>query len=72
MALAYINGKKDPHTIAVYSPPLLLINLTGQTELSYKNVTPLAMLINDFGAFAVPAGSPYKTVGDLLVPGLTC
>ena len=65
VALAYINGKKDPHTIAVYSPPLLLINLTGQTELSYKNVTPLAMLINDFGAFAVPAGSPYKTVGDL-------
>jgi putative tricarboxylic transport membrane protein len=65
VALAYINGKKDPHTIAVYSPPLLLINLTGQTDLSYKNVTPLAMLINDFGAFAVPANSPYKTINDL-------
>ncbi|GHS99734.1 tricarboxylic transport TctC [Synergistales bacterium] len=65
VALAYINAKKDPHTIAVYSPPLLLINLTGQTELSYKNVTPLAMLINDFGAFAVPKDSPYKTIGDL-------
>ncbi|MDR3229982.1 MAG: tripartite tricarboxylate transporter substrate binding protein [Synergistaceae bacterium] len=65
VALAYINAKKDPHTITVYSPPLLLINLTGQTELSYKNVTPLAMLINDFGAFAVPDDSPYKTIGDL-------
>jgi putative tricarboxylic transport membrane protein len=65
VALAYINGKKDPHTIAVCSPPLLFINLTGQTELSYKNITPLAMLINDFGAFAVPANSPYQNVGDL-------
>ncbi|MDR1873634.1 MAG: tripartite tricarboxylate transporter substrate binding protein [Synergistaceae bacterium] len=65
VALAYINARKDPHTIAVYSPPLLLINLTGQTELSYKNVTPLAMLINDFGAFAVPKDSPYKNINDL-------
>jgi putative tricarboxylic transport membrane protein len=65
VALAYINAKKDPHTITVYSPPLLLINLTGQTELSYKNVTPLAMLINDFGAFAVPKDSPYQTINDL-------
>jgi putative tricarboxylic transport membrane protein len=65
VALAYINGKKDPHTITVYSPPLLLINLTGQTELGYKNVTPLAMLINDYGAFAVHKDSPYKTINDL-------
>ena len=65
VALAYINGKKDPHTITVYSPPLLLINLKGQTTLSYKNVTPLAMLINDYGAFAVPKDSPYKTVKEL-------
>jgi putative tricarboxylic transport membrane protein len=65
VALAYISGKKDPHTIAVYSPPLLLINLTGQTELSYKNVTPLAMLINDFGAFAVPKDPPYQNINEL-------
>ena len=65
VALADINGKRDPHTIVVYSPPLLLINLTGQTELSYKNITPLAMLINDFGAFAVPANSPYQNINDL-------
>ena len=47
MALAYIARKKDPHVITVYSPPLLLINLTGQTPLSYRNVTPIAMMIND-------------------------
>lgn len=66
VALAYIAKKKDPHVITVYSPPLLLINLTGQTPLSYKDITPIAMLINDFGAFAVPKNSPYKNMGDLI------
>ncbi len=66
VALAYIQRKKaDPYTITVYSPPLLLINLTGQTPLSYKNVTPIAMLINDFGAFAVPKGSKYRSAKEV-------
>ncbi|MDR3076721.1 MAG: tripartite tricarboxylate transporter substrate binding protein [Synergistaceae bacterium] len=65
VGLSYIKGKKNPHTIAVYSPPLLLINLMGQTRLSYRNLTPLAMLTNDFGAFAVRKDSPYQTVNDL-------
>lgn len=65
VALAYIARKKDPHVITVYSPPLLLINLTGQTPLSYQNITPIAMMINDFGAFAVPKGSPYKSINDV-------
>ena len=67
VALAYMQEKKgNPYEIVVYSPPLLLINLTGQTQLSYKNLTPLAMLINDFGAFAVPKNSPYKTINDVM------
>lgn len=65
VALAYIARKKDPHVITVYSPPLLLINLTGQTPLSYKNTTPIAMMINDFGAFAVPKNSPYQGIKDV-------
>lgn len=65
VALAYIARKKDPHVITVYSPPLLLINQTGQTPLSYKSITPIAMMINDFGAFAVPKNSPYTSIGDV-------
>ncbi|MDO4787021.1 MAG: tripartite tricarboxylate transporter substrate binding protein [Fretibacterium sp.] len=65
VALAYIARKKDPHVITVYSPPLLLINLTGQTPLSYRNVTPIAMMINDFGAFVVPKNSPYRNIKDV-------
>jgi len=67
VALAYLQKRKgNPYTLAVYSPPLLLINLTGQTKLSYKDTTPIAMLINDYGAFAVPADSPYKTINDVI------
>ncbi len=67
VALAYLQDKKgNPYEVAVYSPPLLLINLTGQTKLSYKNVTPLAMLIHDYGAFAVPKNSKYKTIKDVM------
>lgn len=67
VGLAYMQKKKgDPYSIIVYSPPLILINLTGQTNLSFKDVTPLAMLINDFGAFAVPKDSPYRTIGDVM------
>jgi len=67
VGLAYMQEKKgSPYHVVVYSPPLLLINLTGQTQLSYKNLTPLAMLINDFGAFAVPKDSPYRTINDVM------
>lgn len=65
--LAYIQRKKnDPYVITVYSPPLLLINLTGQTPLGYKNLTPIARLIDDYGAFAVPKNSPYNSMMDVV------
>lgn len=67
VALAYLQKKKgNPYSLAVYSPPLLLINLTGQTQLGYKNLTPISMLINDFGAFGVPKNSPYKNMQELM------
>ena len=60
-ALAYLQQRKgDPYTVAVYSPPLLLINLTGQTKLSFKDTTPIARLISDYGAFAVPKILPIN------------
>lgn len=67
VALAYLQTKKgDPYEVAVYSPPLLLIRLSGQTTLSYKDVTPIARLICDYGAFAVPKNSPYRTINDVM------
>ncbi|SJZ69264.1 tripartite tricarboxylate transporter substrate binding protein [Consotaella salsifontis] len=65
--LAYMTQKAKSDTIvSVYSPPLLLINLSGTTPLSYKNTTPLARLISDYEAFAVKADSPYKDLNDVI------
>ncbi len=66
IALTYLQRKKgDPYALTVFSPPLILINLTGQTKLGYKNITPISMLIQDFGAFGVPKDSPYKDIKEV-------
>jgi putative tricarboxylic transport membrane protein len=66
VALEYIQRKKaDPYLLTVFSPPLILINLTGQTRLSYKNLTPISMLINDYGAFGVPKNSRFSNIGEV-------
>jgi len=63
-SLQELKGKDN--TITVYSPPLILINLNGTTELGYKNVTPLSRLIADYAAYVVAANSPYKTMNDVM------
>lgn len=67
VALAHMQTKKgDPYNVIVFSPPLLLINLTGQTQYSYKDLTPLAMLIHDYGAFAVSKKSKYNSITEIM------
>jgi putative tricarboxylic transport membrane protein len=65
--LANLQEKKgSDKIICVYSPPLILTNLNGTTELSYKDVTPLARLIADYAVFVVAADSPYNTISDVM------
>ncbi len=67
VTLAYMQDRKGSDTLlVVYSAPLLLINLTGTTPLSYKNTTPLARLIVDYGCFAVAKKSKFKTINDVM------
>jgi putative tricarboxylic transport membrane protein len=66
VALEYIQRKKgNPYLLTVFSPPLILINLTGQTPLGYKDLTPISMLINDYGAFGVPKNSKYASISEV-------
>jgi len=65
--LAYMQEKKGTDgLISVYSPPLILINLNGSTEFSYKDTTPLARLIADYGVFVVSKDSEYKSINDVM------
>ena len=56
----------DDKTLVVYSPPLILINLNGSSEFSYKNTTPISRLIADYGAFVVPKDSKFKSINEVM------
>lgn len=63
----YLKGKDgNAHYLAANSSLVLLNNLLGSSELSYKDFTPLAMLTTEWISVAVKADSPYKTGKDLL------
>lgn len=52
--------------VVVYSSPLLLVNLNGSSEYSYKDTTPLARLITDYGAFVVSKDSEYTSITEIM------
>lgn len=65
--LAYMQTQKGKgDLISVYSPPILLTNLTGLTQYSYKDTTPLARLITDYAAFVVPENSKYHSIKEVM------
>ncbi|GIP40227.1 tricarboxylic transport TctC [Paenibacillus sp. J31TS4] len=60
--------KKNPYTLMVSSPPILINNLKkeGSSPYGYKDTTPLAQLTKDYGAIAVKADSKYSDLKTLL------
>ena len=73
-ALAWMIKTKPENTIMVQSTPIVLRSISrhegyvssdaADGVLSYKDVTPIAGIIGDFGAIAVAADSPFQTFGD--------
>ena len=64
---AYLSQfKGDAHHIGICSPTLLTNQITGSNALGHADFTPLAMLYNEYLAFAVKPDSPIKTGKDLL------
>jgi putative tricarboxylic transport membrane protein len=59
---------KNPYTLMVKSPPILINNLKkeGNSPYGYKDTTPLAQLTKDYGAIVVQANSKYNTIKALL------
>ena len=75
-ALAWMIKTNPKNTIMVQSTPIVLRSIgrhSGYVSdsavtgvLSYKDVTPIAGIIGDFGAIAVAADSPYETFIDVV------
>jgi len=63
----YLEGKKGQgEVLAATSTLLILNNLLGTSQLTYKDFTPIAAMQAEWEAIAVGADSPWKTVKDLM------
>lgn len=60
------NRRGDPYTLVVFSPPLLLIHINGQTPYSFRDLTPIARLFNDYQLIGVRADSRFRSVREVL------
>ncbi len=67
-AIAHIieTADRQTATLMVNSTPIVLRSLRGRFPQSFRDLTPIAGVIGDYGAFVVRADSPFKTFDDLL------
>lgn len=56
----------DPHFLSITSSTLHTSNINGRVKLSYRDFTPLAVMLTEYIAFAVRPDSPLKTGRDLI------
>lgn len=68
IALSYLEKNRGADdVISIFSPPVCLIHLNGETGLNYvDNTTPIAQLIVDYGCISVRSDSPYQTLGQVM------
>ncbi|HEY2229747.1 MAG TPA: hypothetical protein VGI22_18815 [Xanthobacteraceae bacterium] len=57
---------RSGNVVAIMSPLLLTNNITGNMKLSYRDVTPLALLEDEEIAFAVYNDSSIKSGKDFI------
>lgn len=61
----YLKGQ-DSHSLAINSSLVIANNLLGQSELTYEEFTPLAVLATEWISVAVPSDSDIKDGVDML------
>jgi len=67
VAYAYLNlYAGNPHYLGVSSNTLLTNHITGTSKIFYEDITPIAVMINEYINFVVKADSSLKTGSDLI------
>ena len=67
LGMLYLNQHAaDGHFVAVSTVTLLTNHITGASNMTYTDVTPLAQLFSEYILFAVHADSPIKDGRDLV------
>ncbi|MBX3608077.1 MAG: tripartite tricarboxylate transporter substrate binding protein [Piscinibacter sp.] len=63
----FANGSKnDPNALMVMGAVMLGGIITGKPPVSLSQVTPIARLTSEYNVFVLPAGSPFKTMADVI------
>ena len=62
-AIAYLieSGNKHGEMLMINSTPIVIRALSGQVPFSYRDLTPVASIIADYGAFVVRKDSPIRS-----------
>lgn len=67
VAYGYLNQHpKDGHYLAIATVNLLTNRITGSNPLNYADVTPIALMVNEYLVFVVRADSPVKNGKDFV------
>ncbi len=63
----FVNASKgDPNALMVMGAVMLGGIITGKPPVSLSQATPLARLTSEYNVFVLPAGSPFKTMKDVV------
>ena len=67
-AIAHLveTAERQEDTLMVNSTPIVLRSLAGVFPQSFRDLTPVAATISDFGAFVVAQDSPYRSWNDVV------
>ncbi|MCZ2260528.1 tripartite tricarboxylate transporter substrate binding protein [Sporosarcina sp. G11-34] len=57
---------RDAHSLAIDSSLIVTNNILGASDMTFKDVTPLATLTTEWISYAVPLDSPYKDAQELM------
>jgi putative tricarboxylic transport membrane protein len=67
-AIAHLveNAPRQANTLMVSSTSIILRSLRDNFQFSYRDLTPIASVIADYGAFVVRVDSPYESWQDVI------
>ncbi len=65
IAWSYLNDRSDGHAISIGNTNLVSNPVTGAHNIGHRDVTPLALLFNDYFVLVVRADSPLKSMADV-------
>jgi len=65
IAWSYLNERSDGHAISIGNTNLVSNPVTGAHSISHRDVTPLALLFDDYFVLVVRADSPLKSMADV-------